>query len=139
MDVLGLVIAAAVLAANTHDNAAGIALLNQVAEHTDGTAKKALSTRASRTRSSSTNAGLSIDVEIVERNPRRRRSFRSPKRSRVEQCYGILIIHRHLVRDYEHYPASSAFHIYWAMTHVMARRLTDAGVPTWRVEQAVTG
>ncbi|WSS80221.1 transposase [Streptomyces sp. NBC_01174] len=33
VDVLGLVIAVVVLAANTHDNAAGIALLDQVAEH----------------------------------------------------------------------------------------------------------
>ncbi|MFJ3538984.1 IS5 family transposase [Streptomyces sp. NPDC090109] len=37
VDVLGLVIAVIVLAANTHDNTAGIALLDQVAEHTGGT------------------------------------------------------------------------------------------------------
>lgn len=42
VDVLGLVIAVVVLAANTHDNAAGIILLDQVTEHTRGTVRKAL-------------------------------------------------------------------------------------------------
>ncbi len=63
-----------------------------------------------------------------------------PKRWRVEQTYGILILHRRLVRDYEHRPsssASSASRVYWAMTHVMTRRLTGANAPTWRAAQAV--
>ncbi len=42
VDVLGLVIAVIVLAANTHDNAAGVALLDQVAGNTGGTVEKAL-------------------------------------------------------------------------------------------------
>ena len=42
VDVLGLVITVVVLAANTHDNAAGIVLLDQVAEHAGGTVRKAL-------------------------------------------------------------------------------------------------
>lgn len=54
-----------------------------------------------------------------------------PKRWRVEQTYGILILHRRLVRDYEHCPSSSASRVYWAMTHVMTRRLTGATAPTW--------
>ena len=41
VDFLGLVIAVTVLAANTHDNAAGIVLLDQVAEHAGGTVRKA--------------------------------------------------------------------------------------------------
>ncbi len=61
-----------------------------------------------------------------------------PKQWRVEQTYGILILHRRLVRDYEHRPSSSAFRVYWAMTHVMTRRLTGANAPTWREPQAVT-
>ncbi|CAM5740895.1 IS5 family transposase [Streptomyces hirsutus] len=40
VDVLGLVIAIAILSANTHDNAAGIALLDQVAEHTNDSVSK---------------------------------------------------------------------------------------------------
>ena len=49
MDVLGLVIAVVVLAANVHDNTAGIALLSQIAENAG-----VWSTRASRPRSSHT-------------------------------------------------------------------------------------
>ncbi|GGL68927.1 hypothetical protein GCM10010095_62170 [Streptomyces anthocyanicus] len=45
MDVLGLIIAVVVLAANTYDNAAGIVLLGQVAEHAGATVRKALSSR----------------------------------------------------------------------------------------------
>ena len=94
VDVLGLVIAVVVLAANTHDN-----------------------------------------VEIVARDPQVKGFVPQPKRWRVEQTYGILIPHRRLVRDYEHHPASR---VYWAMTHVMTRRLTGANAPTWREAQAVT-
>lgn len=42
VDVLGPVIAVTVLAASAHDNAAGIALLDQVAENSGGTVVKAL-------------------------------------------------------------------------------------------------
>jgi transposase len=55
VDVLGLVIAVVVLTANTHDNAAGIVLLDQVTEHTPAApSAKPWSTRVSRTRSSRT-------------------------------------------------------------------------------------
>jgi transposase len=75
---------------------------------------------------------LGIDVEIVERNPQEKGFVPQPKRWRVEQTYGILILHRRLVRDYEHCPASSASRVYWAMTHVMARRLTGANTDAAR-------
>ncbi len=81
-------------------------------------------------------ADLGIDVEIVERNPQDAGFVPLSKRWRVEQTYGILILHRRLVRDYEHRPSSSASRVYWAMSHVMARRLTGANPPTWR--EAVT-
>ncbi|MEU2264744.1 hypothetical protein ABZ557_31780 [Streptomyces sp. NPDC019645] len=45
---------------------------------------------------------------------------------------------RDLVRDYEHHPASSASRVYWAMTQVMARRLTGENTPTWREPQTVS-
>lgn len=83
-------------------------------------------------------AGLGIGVEIVERNPQETGFIPQPKRWRVEQTYGILILHRRLVRDYEHRPASSASRVYWAMTQVMARRLTSANAPTWRDPQTVS-
>ncbi|MEV0695164.1 IS5 family transposase [Streptomyces sp. NPDC050388] len=137
VDVLGLVIAVVVLAANTHDNAAGIALLDQVAEHASGTVEKALVDQGFKNQVVAHGAGLGIDVEIVERNPEETGFVPQSKRWRVEQTYGILILHRRLVRDYEHRPASSASRVYWAMTHVMVRRLTGANAPTWRDEQAV--
>lgn len=137
MDVLGLVIAVIVLAANTHDNAAGIALLDQVAEHTGGMVEKALVDQGFKNQVTAHGASLGIDVETVTRNPHETGFVPQPKRWRVEQTYGILILHRRLVRDYEHRPASSASRVYWAMTHVMARRLTGANAPTWRDAQAV--
>ncbi|MBT3160455.1 IS5 family transposase [Streptomyces sp. CHA1] len=137
VDVLGLVIAVIVLAANTHDNAAGIALLDQVTEHTGGTVEKALVDRGFKNQVVAHGAGLGIDVEIVERNPQQTGFVPQSKRWRVEQTYGILILHRRLVRDYEHHSASSASRIYWAMTHVMVRRLTSGNTPTWREAQAV--
>ncbi|MFF2129752.1 IS5 family transposase [Streptomyces olivochromogenes] len=138
VDVLGLVIAVTVLSANTHDNAAGIALLDQVAEHTGGTVEKALVDQGFKNQVATHGTLLGIDVETVQRNPEDKGFVPQPKRWRVEQTYGILILHRRLVRDYEHRPASSASRVYWAMTQVMARRLTGANTPTWRDPQPVT-
>jgi transposase len=137
VDVLGLVIAVIVLAANTHDNAVGIALLDQVAEHAAGTVRKALVDQGFKKQVAAHGTLSGIDVEIVERNPQDKGFVPQPKRWRVEQTYGILILHRRLVRDYEHHPASSASRIYWAMTQVMARRLTGATTPSWRDARAV--
>ncbi|MEU2133555.1 IS5 family transposase [Streptomyces sp. NPDC018352] len=116
VDVLGLVIAVTVLAASVHDNAASITLLdqgfkNQVVTH---------------------GAALGIDVGIIQRNPEEQGFVPQPKRWRVEQTFGSLILHRRLARDYEHRPAFSASRVYWAMNHVMARRLTDTNTLTWR-------
>ncbi|MFE4814874.1 IS5 family transposase [Streptomyces sp. NPDC056704] len=138
VDVLGLVIAVIVLAASAHDNAAGVALLDQVADHTAGTVEKALVDQGFKSQVVAHGAGLGIDVEIVERKPQETGFVPQPKRWRVEQTYGILILHRRLVRDYEHRPASSASRVYWAMTHTMTRRLTGGNTPTWRDPQRVT-
>ncbi|SEG85573.1 transposase, IS4 family [Actinacidiphila yanglinensis] len=135
VDVLGLVIAVAVLAANTHDNAAGNILLDRAVEHTGHSVRKAVMDQGFKNKVVEHGAGLGIDVEIVARNPQDKGFVPQPKRWRVEQTYGILILHRRLVRDYEHRPSSSASRVYWAMTHVMARRLTGANAPTWRTAQ----
>ena len=137
VDVLGLVIAVVVLAANTHDNAAGIVLLDQVAEQAGGTVRKALVDQGFKNQVVAHGAGLGIDVEIVARDPHIKGFVPQAKRWRIEQTYGTLILHRRLVRDYEHRPSSSASRVYWAMTHVMTRRLTGANAPTWREAQAV--
>ncbi|MCX5584036.1 IS5 family transposase [Streptomyces erythrochromogenes] len=138
VDVLGLVIAVVVLAASAHDNTAGVALLDQVAEHTGRSVNKALVDQGFKNQVTAHGAGLGIDVETVQRNPQEKGFVPQPKRWRVEQTYGILILHRRLVRDYEHRPASSASRVYWAMTHVMARRLTGKNTPTWRERQTVS-
>ncbi|MCX4597545.1 IS5 family transposase [Streptomyces sp. NBC_01549] len=137
VDVLGLVIAVVILAANIHDNTAGIVLLDQVAEHTGDTVRKALVDQGFKNQVVEHGAALGIDVEIVERDPGHRGFLPQPKRWRVEQTYGILILHRRLVRGYEHRTASSASRVYWAMSHVMIRRLTGANTSTWR-EEAVS-
>lgn len=126
-----MVIAVVVLAANTHDNTAGIALLDQVTEHTGHTVRL-------KSQVAEHGAGLGIDVEIAERDPGYRGFLPQPRRWRVEQTYGIPILHRRLVRDYEHRTASSVSRAYWAMSHVMIRRLTGANTPTWREEAVST-
>nr|WP_232733765.1 hypothetical protein [Kitasatospora sp. CB02891] len=69
MDVLGPVIAAVVvLAAHPHDDAAGIALPDQVAAHAGGTVRKALVDQCFTKQVAAHGAGPGIDVEIVERN-----------------------------------------------------------------------
>ncbi|MER5618530.1 IS5 family transposase [Streptomyces sp. NPDC002215] len=132
VDVLGLVIAVIVLAASVHDNAAGITLLDRVAVAAGGSVSKALVDQGFKNQVVTHGAALGIDVEIVQRNPEEQGFVPQPKRWRVEQTFGIVILHRRLVRDYEHRPGSSASRVHWAMTHVMARRLTDTNTLTWR-------
>ncbi|EXU62516.1 hypothetical protein Z951_41140 [Streptomyces sp. PRh5] len=45
---------------------------------------------------------------------------------------GLLMLHRRLVRDYEHLPHSSESRVYWAMTAVILRRLTGVTAAAWR-------
>jgi hypothetical protein len=80
VDVLGLVIAVVVLAANAHDNAAGNLLLDQVAEHADGTVRKALVGQGFKNQVVAHGARLGIDVEIVQRNPQVKGLVPQPKR-----------------------------------------------------------
>ncbi|MGR8007073.1 IS5 family transposase [Streptomyces hypolithicus] len=131
VDVLGLVVEAAALPASAHDNAAGIALLNGVAAQTD-TVRKALVDQGFKKSVVDHGKTLGIDVEIVERNPAEKGFVPQAKRWIVEQTNGILMFYRRLVRDYEHRLASSRSRVFWAMTSVMARRLTGITLPSWR-------
>ncbi|MGW0772030.1 hypothetical protein ACWD3E_43175, partial [Streptomyces sp. NPDC002676] len=54
-----------------------------------------------------------------------------PKRWIVEQTNGILMLHRRLVRDYEHRSASAESRVYWVISDVIARRLTGSA-KSWR-------
>lgn len=58
------------------------------------------------------------EVEIVERNPGPDRVRADPQAVIVERAYGILMLHRRLVRDYEHLPCSLS----------PRRRLSSTGV-----------
>jgi transposase len=131
VDVLGLVIAVVVLAASAHDNAAGIALLDKVAADTD-TVQKALVDQGFKTTVIDHGQQVGIDVEVVERNPAASGFVPQPKRWVVEQVNGIMMLHRRLVRDYEHRPASAESRVYWAISDRMARMLTATSTPTWR-------
>ncbi|AWK09516.1 IS5 family transposase [Streptomyces spongiicola] len=131
VDVLGLVVDCVVLPASAHENTAGIALLDGVAGQCD-TVKKALVDQGFKKKVVDHGKNVGIDVEIVERNPADQGFVPQAKRWIVEQTNGILMFYRRLVRDYEHRPASSRSRVFWAMTSVMARRLTDATLPSWR-------
>ncbi|MBB5935403.1 hypothetical protein [Streptomyces zagrosensis] len=73
-----------------------------------------------------------MDMKTVERNPADVGFVPQPKRWAVEQSYGIMVLHRRLVRDHEHRTASSESRVYWAMSDVITRRLSDTTTPTWR-------
>ncbi|MCX4791863.1 IS5 family transposase [Streptomyces sp. NBC_01221] len=131
VDVLGLVVEAVALPASAHDNAAGIALLDGVAAQMD-TVRKALVDQGFKKAVVDHGERYGIDVEIVERNPADKGFIPQAKRWVVEQTNGILMFYRRLVRDYEHRLATSRSRVFWAMTSVMARRLTGATLPSWR-------
>ncbi len=131
VDTLGLVIAVVVLAASAHDNAAGTALLDGVAEQTN-TVRKALVDQGFKKSVVEHGMKHGIDVEIVERNPADNGFVPQAKRWVVEQTNGILMFYRRLVRDYEHHPSTSRSRVFWAMTSVMGRRITGATIPSWR-------
>ncbi|MFG2590340.1 hypothetical protein [Streptomyces sp. NPDC048438] len=67
----------------------------------------------------------------MERNPAQTGFVPQAKRWVVERAYGTLMLHRRLVRGYEHLPRSSESPAYWAMTAVILRRLSGATAPSW--------
>ncbi|MYS21800.1 Transposase [Streptomyces sp. DvalAA-14] len=131
VDVLGRVIAVVVVAASAHENAVGIALLDKVAADTDSV-QKAMVDQGFKNAVVAHGEKVGIGVEVVERNPAQTGFVPQPKRWVVERAYGILMLHRRLVRDYEHRPRSSESRVYWAMTAVILRRLTGETTPAWR-------
>ncbi|MFE3149928.1 IS5 family transposase [Streptomyces sp. NPDC059218] len=133
VDVLGLVIAVVVMAASVHDNAAGSALLDRVVAGTEsGAVKKALVDQGFKNAVRDHGAVVGIEVETVKRNPGDTGFVPQVKRWVVEQTNGILMLHRRLVRDYEHQPASAESRVYWAISDRMSRMLTGTSAPAWR-------
>jgi transposase len=121
-----------VTAASVHDNAIGIELLDRVA--IDNPAVTTAWVDAGfKNKVAGHGAALGITVQTVQPEPGTKGFVPVPKRWLAEQAFGTLMLHRRLVRDYEHLPASSESHLYWAATDRMTRRLT--GVTThWRDE-----
>lgn len=74
---------------------------------------------------------MGIEVEVVERNPAQTGFVPIPKRWILERACGILMLHRRLVRDYEHLPRTSESRVYWAMAAVTPCRLSGATAPSW--------
>ncbi|GLW59008.1 DDE transposase [Kitasatospora phosalacinea] len=136
VDVLGLVIGVVVLAASAHENTAGIALLDQAAGRCGNRLEKVLVDQGFKDAVIIHGALLGITVDVVRRNPADRGFVPQPKRWVVEQVNGTLILHRRLVREYDHRPENSASRVYWATTANMARRLT-APTPAWRETECV--
>ncbi|WSC50086.1 transposase [Streptomyces sp. NBC_01762] len=133
VDVLGLVIGVVVLAASGHDNAAGMALLDQAAERCGNRLEKALVDQGFKDEVVIHGALLDIAVDVVRRNPgdQGKGFVPQPKRWVVEQVNGTLMLHRRLAREYDHRPDNSASRVYWASTANMTRRLTTPA-PAWR-------
>lgn len=136
VDTLGLLLAVMVTAASVTDRDAGQTLLARLRER---------HWRVTRVWADGGYTGRLVDfargvlrvaLTVVKRSDDMRGFVVLPKRWLVEQTYGILILHRRLVRDYEHRTASSVSRVYWAMSHVMIRRLTGANTSTWREEAA---
>ncbi|MCX4862803.1 IS5 family transposase [Streptomyces sp. NBC_00257] len=132
VDVLGLIIGVVVLAASAHDNAAGVALLDQAAERCGNRLETALMDQGFKDEVIIHGALLDINVEVV-RNPSDQSKGFVPQSKRwvVEQVNGTLMLHRRLAREYDHRPDNAVSRVYWASTANMARRLT-APAPAWR-------
>lgn len=131
MDVIGLIIAVVVMAASAHDNQIGTALLSKVAAE-NPSVSKAFVDAGFKDQVAIRGATLGIDVEVVSRLNGESGFRPLPKRWVVEQTQGTLILHRRLVRDYEHNPDSTASRVYWAATANLTRRLTFTRALPWR-------
>lgn len=97
-----------------------------------GAVKKALVDQGFKITVQDHGAKAGIEVEVVKRNPGDTGFVPQPRRWVVEQTNGVLMLHRRLVRDYEHRPASAESRVYWAISDRMSRILTGSSAPTWR-------
>ncbi|MFJ2264503.1 hypothetical protein ACIOKD_40630 [Streptomyces sp. NPDC087844] len=104
VDVLGLVIAVVAVPVSAHENAVGIALLGRVAADTDAVGK-ALVGQGFENAVVARGGKVGIGVEVVERDPAQTGCVPRARRWVMERAYGVLMLHRRLVRDYGHLPA----------------------------------
>jgi len=81
VDVLGLVVAVVTLAASAHENTAGIALLDRVADGAQtGTVRTALAGQGFKNAVAAHGATLGIDVQTAGRNPADKGFVPQPRR-----------------------------------------------------------
>ena len=131
VDVIGLIIAVAVVAASVHDDAIGAALLDKIAGSGYSRVSRALVDQGFKAGAVEHGARPGIDVEIALRNPRDKGFVPQPIRWRVEQTNGLNMLERRLARDDGHAPSSAESRIYWASAGRIPRRLGAASA-RWR-------
>jgi transposase len=130
-DTHGLLLAAVVRAASAHKNTAGIRVPNQ-AKTLHPTITKARDDQGFKNKFVEHAATLSIDAEVVARNPEAKGFHVLKRRWVVEQVSRWLMLHHRLARDYETLTASSEAMVHLAMIDNVSKRMTDEVTPTWR-------
>lgn len=130
-DVLGLVLAVVITAANVSDTAGGKTLLAAVA-HTHASVQRVWVDAGYQQGTIDAGVAHGITVQVVPKAVDQQGFQPIRKRWVIERTFGWLMLHRRLVRDYETLPQRSATMIHWAMIDNMSRRLTGEFTRTWR-------
>lgn len=130
-DTLGLLLLVLVTAANIHDVHPGRHLVGMVADR-HPTVSKMWGDTAYRGAVGHA-AARNIDLEITTKGPGVTGFQSLWQRWKAERALAWLGRSRRLTRDYETAPRSQESQIYWTMTDIMLRRVTDTSpVTTYR-------
>ena len=121
VDTLGLLIAVAVMAANTSDNAGGIAVVDR-ARQDPATLGRSGPTPGSRHVFAPHCRSQNVDVEVVNRIHAHLRG--PPQAWIVERTWSWLMNNRRLQIDYERDPKITEGFIWAAHSRLLLRRLT---------------
>jgi transposase len=123
VDALGLVLAVVITAASVQDRDAARPLLWNLHRSSRRVRLAWADAVYNGGRLTRWAAALKITIQVVAR--RDPHAFEVlPRRWVVERTFAWISKHRRTVRDYERLPASHEAMILWAMTALMARRLT---------------
>ena len=124
VDVLGLVLAVLVLAANVQDRDGGWMLLSAMHEAYPSISKVWADGAYAGTLVQRSRDELNVDVEIVKKPPESHTFQVLPRRWVVESTLGWLNRERRLSKDYERLPHTSEAWVNVAMIRLMTRRLS---------------
>lgn len=130
-DVLGLLLAVTVVAANISDNVIGAQLLDQTKTVHPGISKAWVDAGFKRTFIEHA-ADIGVNVEAVPTNTQVTGFTPVKRRWVVERTWGWIMLHRRLARDYETRPDRSESMIHIAMLDNLAKRITGETAPGWR-------